>query len=135
MKPPLPGHTKSGARGLRRGLTSVEQVLWRQLRGGRLLGFKFRRQHPIPPYIVEFCCLQSKLIVELDGSQHGVGVDAERDRYLRSPGFEILRYWNNAVAEDLVGVLENVLSKLQDRTLTPSPSPGGRGEQESGATP
>ena len=68
IKPPLPSRTRDHARDLRQATTDAEQRLWFYLRGGRLNGLKFRRQHPIPPYIVDFYCGAKKLVVELDGS-------------------------------------------------------------------
>src|SRR3546814_5127644 len=84
VKPPLPTTTLENSRRLRRDMTDAEQKLWQQLRGGQLDGLKFRRQHPIPPYIADFCCVSEKLIVELDGSQHDDHVDAARSRYLEA---------------------------------------------------
>jgi len=72
------------ARGMRREPTDAERKLWYCLRAGRLDKLKFRRQHPVPPYIVGFCCVDEKLIVELDGSQHSPGADAARTAYLES---------------------------------------------------
>src|SRR3546814_588702 len=95
VKPPLPTTTLRNARRLRSDMTDAEQKLWQHLRGGQLDGLKFRRQHPIPPYIADFCCVAVKLIVELDGSQHGEQADAVRTRYLEAQGWRILRFWDN----------------------------------------
>jgi len=67
-------------------MTDAEQKLWCRLRGGRLNGLKFRRQHPVPPYIVDFYCMEAKLVVELDGSQHDADVDAARTAALEGGG-------------------------------------------------
>ena len=77
--------------------TDTELRLWLQLKNRNLGGFKFRRQHPIPPYIVDFVCLEQKLIVELDGGQHAeqTARDAERAACLESKGFRIIRFWND----------------------------------------
>src|SRR5919202_396192 len=87
------------ARTLRRQQTSSEELLWQQLRGRRLDGFKFRRQVPIGRYVVDFLCLHAKLIVEVDGRQHGweADYDAERTRTLEGMGFVVLRVSNEDV--------------------------------------
>ena len=91
----------------------AEQRLWARIRRKQLGGFRFRRQHTVGPYIADFACLEAKLIVELDGDQHGRGNaptrDAKRDDYLREQGFEVLRFWNNTVYEEIDGVLEAIL--------------------------
>src|SRR3546814_1612008 len=81
-------------------MTDAEQKLWQHLRGGQLDGLKFRRQHPIPPYIADFCCVAVKLIVELDGSQHSEQADAVRTRYLEAHGWRILRFWDNDALQE-----------------------------------
>jgi len=131
VKPPLPTATKGSARQLRRQLTDVEAVLWRELRA-RQLQWKFRCQHPIPPYIADFACVQARLVVELDGSQHSPAGDAARTRYLASQGWHILRFWDHEVFENLESVHEAVWETARGRTLTPGPSPGGRGETSAG---
>lgn len=127
----MPSLTRSQARQLRQSSTDAEAILWYRLRGGRLGGFKFRRQHPVPPFIADFCCVAEQLIVELDGSQHGDS-DASRDEALRGAGFRVLRYWNNQVFEQLEDVLAEILAVLHGRTLTPDPSPTGEGRINQG---
>ena len=107
--------------------TDAEQKLWQQLRGNRLEGLKFRRQHPMPPYIVDFYCESMKLVVELDGGQHTAEVDASRTRYLESQGLMVLRFWDNQVLTELEGVIEVILRYVDNRTLTPTPLPLERG--------
>ncbi|PPT94879.1 endonuclease domain-containing protein [Xanthomonas arboricola] len=86
------------ARTLRREMTAAERLLWYRLRDRRLLGFKFRRQCPVGPYIADFACLECALIVELDGSQHlNACSDAPRSTFLQREGFQLLRFWNNEV--------------------------------------
>src|SRR4051812_49803054 len=97
---------------LRSNATDAERALWDQLRARRLGGHKFRRQWTLGPYIADFCCLESLLIVEADGGQHSVEADHERTRYLTSEGFRILRYWNNDVLTNIDGVLETILHAL-----------------------
>jgi very-short-patch-repair endonuclease len=90
---------KNLARTLRKDSTDAERWLWQRLRNRELLGWKFRRQHPIGCYIVDFACIERKLIIELDGSQHAESqtADSERSEYLEDKGFQILRFWNNDV--------------------------------------
>jgi len=78
------------------------------------LGVNFRRQHAIGPYITDFCCIEKKLIIELDGSHHleQEAYDAERTVYLESQGYQVLRFWNNEVLNDLDGVVHVILESL-----------------------
>ncbi len=127
IKPPLPTGARQHARDLRRSGTDAEHKLWYQLRAGRLNGLKFRRQHPIPPYIVDFYCESRKLVVEVDGSQHNDEVDRERTRFLERKGLRILRYWDNEVLQQMQAVLEAIVDVADSRTLTPTPLPAGEG--------
>ena len=127
IKPPLPTSTRQHARDLRQSETDAERKLWYQLRAGRLNGMKFRRQHPVPPYIVDFYCEAMQLVVELDGSQHNVEFDRERTRFLEMRGLKILRYWDNEVLEQMGAVLEAIVNATENRTLTPTPLPVGEG--------
>ncbi|MGQ0801116.1 MAG: endonuclease domain-containing protein [Pseudomarimonas sp.] len=92
VNPPLPSQALRTARQLRQASTAAEVELWYHLRGGRMLGLKFRRQHPVPPYVADFCCLEARLVVDLDGSQHAEDVDLERTQALQARGFEVLRF-------------------------------------------
>jgi very-short-patch-repair endonuclease len=133
--PPLPTETRNRARRLRVESTDAESRLWYRLRSARLAGLKFRRQFPIPPYVTDFCCVSAKLIVELDGSQHG-DIDRMRDASLALRGYRVLRFWNNDVMERIESVLTAILDAAQHPTLTPNPSPAGRGENiDRGSTP
>lgn len=86
-------------------MTFAEIKLWQAIRR-RALGVKFRRQHPIGPYVVDFACLERALIVEVDGGQHaGSASDARRDHWLEGMGFRIVRFWNHEVLANLEGVL------------------------------
>jgi very-short-patch-repair endonuclease len=127
INPPLPTRTQATARVLRRSGTEAEQAQWYRLRAGRLNGLKFRRQHPCPPYIVDFYCDASKLVVELDGSQHGEDVDPARTRFLERRGLRVLRFWDNEVLQQTDVVLGVILAIAQERTLTPIPLPEGGG--------
>ena len=127
--------SNDAARSLRKKMTPQEVKLWVKLRQLRERGFHFRRQSPIPPYIVDFECRRQKLIVEVDGSQHGFDDnlmrDAERDAALQQAGYRILRFWNNQVDKQMDGVLEIILATLVKVTppgsLRSPPSPGGEG--------
>jgi adenine-specific DNA-methyltransferase len=121
------------ARGLRRRQTDAERRLWARLRDRRLQGVKFARQVPIGPYVVDFCCRDLKVIVELDGGQHAVQVraDAERAALLEALGYRVLRFWNNEALANTEGVLQRIGQTLAARP-SPRPSPrrgegGGRG--------
>ena len=105
------------ARELRKDQTDAERLLWKQLRSRQLNGFKFRRQVPIGPYIVDFLCMSLKLIVEVDGSQHmsNLQYDNSRTQYLESHGFHVARYWNNEVLSRTDSVLEALTLTLSQR--------------------
>ena len=126
-KPPLPTRTLAYSRRLRREVTDAERKLWQYLRAGRVDGIKFRRQHPIPPYIADFCCIAARLIIELDGLQHSNEVDAARARYLESQGRRILRFWDNDALIQTEAVLDAIWNAISNRTLSPTPLPTGEG--------
>jgi very-short-patch-repair endonuclease len=123
IKPPLPTDTLHNARRLRREMTDAERRLWQHLRAGRFDGLKFRRQHPVPPYVADFCCVSVRLIVELDGSQHCEEIDTARTRYLGSQGWRVMRFWNNDVLLQTEAVLDAIWNAINDRTLSPTPLP------------
>ena len=100
------------ARRLRRVSTDTERMMWRVLRD-RQLGVKFRRQHPIGPYIVDFFCEDSCLVIEIDGGQHGPEVDKVRTEYLQSNGIHVMRFWNNEVRENMEGVVTTIQERLK----------------------
>ena len=90
---------------LRNNATDAERALWKLLRGDAINGLRFRRQLPIGTYIVDFVCFEARVIVEVDGGQHiGSGQDAQRDAWLKSEGFAVLRFWNNDVLQNIEGV-------------------------------
>ena len=127
IKPPLPTITLENSRRLRNGTTDAEHQRWQHLRGSQLDGLKFGRQHPIPPYIADFCCIERKLIVELDGSQHNEHKDAARTRFLESQGWKVVRFWDNEALLQTEAVVEAIWNALGNRTLTPTPLPAGEG--------
>ena len=95
---------------LRRNMTDSERALWRVLRNKQLNGLKFRRQEPIGWCIVDFVCFEKKLVIEIDGGQHASEnkTDRQRDRWLQSQGFRVLRFWNNNVLSNLSAVVEQI---------------------------
>src|SRR4051812_4883829 len=120
------------AKRLRRDQTDAERILWFQLRDRRLRGFKFRRQAPIDRYVVDFCCVDERLIIELDGSQHAARSEEDRSRthVLESLGYHVLRFWNNDVMQNISGVLEEISGALQGAPSPPHPNPLPSGERE-----
>ena len=95
--------------------------MWRRLRNRQLCGYKFRRQVPIAPYIVDFLCLDPPLIVELDGGQHleRTPEDDERTRFLQANGYRVIRFWNDDVLLRMEDVLAEILRQLELH-LTPA---------------
>ena len=119
------------ARGLRRRPTDAERRLWARLRDRRLLGVKFTRQMPIGPYVVDFCCRERKLIVELDGGQHSTRADYDSGRtaFLHALGYRALRFWDNDALANTDGVLQHIAEAMSAARPSPRPSPQ-RGEGE-----
>ena len=104
------------ARALRQRQTAAETILWKALRNRALAGFKFRRQHRIGYYIVDFYCFAKKLVIEVDGGSH-IGreaYDARRTDFLESLGCTVIRFTNEQVFENETGVLEEILRNLTD---------------------
>ena len=117
--------TTERARSLRRELTDAERTLWYALRYGQL-GCRFRRLFPIPPYIVDFACLEDQLVIECDGGQHAEpGEDDRRDAALRREGWGILRFWNNDILQNRAGVVQRISEELGGAASRPSPASGG----------
>ncbi len=102
------------ARHLRKNQTQAEALLWSRVRAKSLGNYRFGRQHEICGFIVDFVCPERKLVIELDGSQHvdDVEVDIRRTSVIETDGFQILRFWNKEVFENLEGVLERILVEL-----------------------
>jgi very-short-patch-repair endonuclease len=123
------------ARALRKHLTPQEVKLWVKLRELKSLGFHFRRQAPIGPYIVDFISFRSRIVIEADGGQHGMPegsrLDQVRDAFLQSQGFRVLRFWNSDIDANLDGVMESILNALNspppDRPAAGHPPHEGEG--------
>ena len=110
------------ARELRKRQTSMEVKMWSLLRNRRFIGYKFYRQYPLGPYIVDFCCRRKKIVIELDGGGHNMELqkqkDAYRDKYLICLGYRILRVWNNELDKNDDGVMERLAELLNDKSTT-----------------
>lgn len=124
---PAPDSLVGRARLMRREPTEAEDKLWQYLRASRLDGWKFRNQHPKPPYIADFVCIAAKLIVEVDGSQHSEAgnYDSHRTRRFERDGYRVLRFWNNEVLFRIYPVVEAIRAELTLPlpTAARSPSP------------
>lgn len=111
---PVPLANRRNARRMRKAMTEAELKLWNELRAHRLMGMSFRRQMPIAGYIVDFACPAYKLIIELDGSQHGndaeLASDAARTSKLASLGWTVIRFWNDDVLLDIDGVCQHIVT-------------------------
>ncbi len=105
------------ARSLRKNTTGAERILWGALKQKQVNGCRFRRQHPMGVYIVDFICLESRLIIELDGGQHGFpeqhAHDERRDVWLEAQGYHVARFWNDVIYTKLDGVMGAILDLLQ----------------------
>jgi len=121
------------ARRLRANLTDAETRLWARLRYKQIANHRFRRQVPIGPYIVDFFCPAAKLVIEVDGGQHAerVAQDVARTIWLAHRGYNVLRFWNNDIFDDLDGVLEKITDALlASEAVTPHPIPPPQGGRE-----
>ena len=105
-------------------MSGAEQALWHLLRGRQISGLKFRRQHPFGDYILDFVCLENKLVIEVDGGQHGyqAGYDENRTQELRAAGFCVLRFWNTEVLKETESVREKIWLVVQELKPHPPPS-------------
>ena len=104
---------------LRKDDTWAEKLLWKWLRDRRFSAYKFRREHPYPPYVLDFFCLEAKLNIELDGFQHGspeqLELDAKRDQWLEARGIKVLRFWNSRLRSEKDVVRDAIWRALQER--------------------
>ena len=109
------------AKSIRHTATDAENLMWQLFRNKRFMNLKFRRQHVIAPYIVDFFCHELGLVIELDGSQHGtddaVEYDAERTQFLEALGLKVVRYWNHEVLGNTEVVLEDLWSVCSELKL------------------
>jgi adenine-specific DNA-methyltransferase len=124
----------ANARALRANSTDAERRLWYYLRDRRMSGYRFRRQVPIGPFVVDFVCMRARLIVELDGGQHAEHPldDLDRTRSLARTGFRVIRVWNDEVLQRTEAVLESILEALIQACPHPNPLPqAGEGERQS----
>ena len=118
--------TRQLARALRKRLTDAERLLWGHLRDRRLGGWKFKRQYPVGPFIVDFICVEKNLVIEVDGGQHAENEeqDLERSAYLNKMGYRVCRFWNNQVLQETESVLEAIFAILAEgKQNSPSPQP------------
>ena len=116
--------TRNLAADLRSTTTPPEGVLWSRLRRKQIGGFRFRRQHPLGPYIADFYCHEAALVVEVDSNYHDRNHDEARDRWMRDQGLEVLRVTAGDVATNLDGVCATILRILRERETTVHPLPG-----------
>jgi len=123
------------ARRLRRESTDAEAFLWRILRNRQLSGHKFRRPQPIGPFIVDFCCLSARLVIEVDGGQHGANrlQDEQRTQWLVQQGYRVVRFCNHEVLENPAGVFSHLAqfldARANDISLSPHPASPSKGEE------
>ena len=118
--------SKERARALRKSMTDAERLLWRHLRNRELGGWKFRRQYPVGPFIVDFICSEKNVVIEVDGGQHAENeeLDFQRSAYLNKMGYRVVRFWNNEVLQETEGVLTAIFEILaNDNQNSPSPQP------------
>jgi very-short-patch-repair endonuclease len=116
MQGPIRRRTNPHAADLRREATEAENRLWAYLRNRQLGGFKFKFQASVGPFITDFRCAETRLIVEVDGSQHSEEADRARTGFLEGEGYVVLRFWNNEVFENLDGVLLTIKAACEART-------------------
>jgi very-short-patch-repair endonuclease len=116
---------ENAAKRLRKNSTPAEQALWQVLKGGKLAGLKFRRQHPVGNFILDFYCPAHKLVIEVDGAIHQTQVeyDSARTIQLETYGYTVLRFQNEMVLHQIETVLAKILQTVLTRNIVISPSP------------
>jgi very-short-patch-repair endonuclease len=121
-----PRGNRRNARAMRRAMTPAELRLWLRLQRRQLGGLRFRRQAPLGPYIVDFFCPERKLVIELDGDQHGrdenVARDAQRTQWLEQGGLRVIRFSNADVMRSLDGVYDAIVEATSRLPLPKTPS-------------
>jgi very-short-patch-repair endonuclease len=122
--PRLTRQSLSVSRKLRSSPTDAERLLWRHLRMRQMTEFKFRRQYPVGKYVVDFVCIKKRLAIEIDGGQHAERTtsDTQRTKSLEAEGYQILRFWNNDVLQNIEGVKAEIWRVL-NTPPPPQPSP------------
>ena len=126
MKSPSTGRIMINiARDLRHNQTDAEKQLWAALRSIRSNGIRYRRQHPIGPYVVDFICLKKRLIIEVYGGQHAEneGKDNQRTKWLEGEGYRVVRFWNTDVLFNIDGVMSLINELLAEVSPSPNLSP------------
>ena len=117
--------SSSFSKQLRKSQTDVESILWNRIRNRQLFKTKFRRQHVISPYVVDFISTEYKLIIELDGGQHNNPkrkiYDKKRTRFLENNGYKVIRFWDSDILSNMEGVLEIIAFNLNKPSSQPSP--------------
>jgi very-short-patch-repair endonuclease len=110
----IKSESTDNARSLRSDMTIAEHKFWQAIRGKQIEDCRFRRQHPVGPYIADFACIDKSLVIELDGEQHQdrITYDERRTAFLQAQGWQVLRFWNNDVLNNLDGVLAKVIEVL-----------------------
>jgi adenine-specific DNA-methyltransferase len=113
------------ARSLRKHDSRAEKLLWRWLRDRRFSGYKFRREYPFGPYVLDFFCVEARLNIELDGFQHGLpanrAIDPRRDAWLEARGIKVLRFWNSRLRREAQPIRDTIWRVLQERAPHPLP--------------
>jgi very-short-patch-repair endonuclease len=134
----ISGFRRAVARRLRLNQTDAEARLWRHLRHWPMQGTHFRRQAAIGPYVVDFACMAAHLVIELDGSHHGVGENIARDevrtRWLEAAGYRVIRFWNNDLVDNMDGVLESIYAAVHGPPIA-EPSPFKHQRRQRSAPP
>ena len=118
-------------RALRNNMSDAEQALWHLLRCRQISGLKFRRQHPFGDYILDFVCLENKLVIEVDGGQHGQQAEYDENltQKLQMAGFRVLRFWNNDVLKEIESVREKIWLVVEELQSHPPPNLPLEGEK------
>lgn len=127
-------HAKANARTLRRSLTPPERLLWSKVKNSQLGGLRFRKQHPIGPYIADFYCHELRLVVEIDGPTHRddqLAYDERRNRWMNDRGLRVIRIAGTEVFRNLDGVLSSIARLAEAPYHTPSPASAGEGSERS----
>ena len=116
FKPPLSPEMLQRVRELRQNATDAEQLLWRLLRNRQLMGYKFRRQHPMAGYILDFYCHEARLVIEVDGGGHTSPqqsiYDRQRTERLESDGLRVIRFWNHEILKETEAVMQAIADAL-----------------------